>query len=365
MRIGVYGAASTLLAAVMLQYVYARLGNFFAAGVYLAKSNACLLVLLNFGVFVTVVLGKGLQRVFFGPLRAVEVEHLYERSWFAVTETCLAMTVFRDTFDVPFLAAFAALLFVKIFHWLLQDRVEFMDQAAQLNTIFHARVAVLLSFLWAADAMFIVHAMRVTLRDGPGTWLLFGFEYTILACTVVAVAGRYLLNLAESRMGDEPWEEKSVYLFYLELAIDFVKLTAYVSFFLLLLMLHGLPLHIIRDLYVTARSFFRRCGDLRRYRRATRDMEQRYPTLDHADLAAMADSVCVVCREDMTLPPVPDAAGPNARQEARANEPHARHHHLPKRLPCGHAFHFRCLRSWLERQQSCPTWYVCIAGISM
>ena len=27
----------------------------------------------------------------------------------------------------------------------------------------------------------------------------------------------------------------------------------------------------------------------------------------------------------------------------------------PKKLPCGHMFHFRCLRSWLERQQSCPT----------
>ena len=26
-----------------------------------------------------------------------------------------------------------------------------------------------------------------------------------------------------------------------------------------------------------------------------------------------------------------------------------------KRLACGHAFHARCLRSGLERQQSCPT----------
>ena len=30
----------------------------------------------------------------------------------------------------------------------------------------------------------------------------------------------------------------------------------------------------------------------------------------------------------------------------------------PKKLPCGHIFHFQCLRSWLERQQSCPTWFV-------
>jgi hypothetical protein len=36
---------------------------------------------------------------------------------------------------------------------------------------------------------------------------------------VIAIAGRYLLNLIERRLGDEPWEDKSVYLFYLELVI--------------------------------------------------------------------------------------------------------------------------------------------------
>jgi hypothetical protein len=27
----------------------------------------------------------------------------------------------------------------------------------------------------------------------------------------------------------------------------------------------------------------------------------------------------------------------------------------PKKLPCNHSFHLGCLRSWLERQQACPT----------
>ena len=26
-----------------------------------------------------------------------------------------------------------------------------------------------------------------------------------------------------------------------------------------------------------------------------------------------------------------------------------------KKLPCGHIFHLECLRSWLLRQQTCPT----------
>lgn len=42
-----------------------------------------------------VLLGKVMRKIFFGSLRTAEFEHLMERSWYAVTETCLAFTVFK------------------------------------------------------------------------------------------------------------------------------------------------------------------------------------------------------------------------------------------------------------------------------
>lgn len=56
----------------------------------------------------------------------VQPQHLYEKSWYAVTETCLAMSIFRDEFDASFLAWFTLLLFLKIFHWLSADRVDYV-----------------------------------------------------------------------------------------------------------------------------------------------------------------------------------------------------------------------------------------------
>lgn len=52
------------------------------------------------------------------------LQHLYERAWYAVTETCLAMTIFKDEFDTRFVVMFTVLLFLKVFHWLCQDRVD-------------------------------------------------------------------------------------------------------------------------------------------------------------------------------------------------------------------------------------------------
>lgn len=50
-----------------------------------------------------------------------------EKLWYAMTETCLAFTVFRDDFSPKFIALFTLLLFLKSFHWLAEDRVDYVS----------------------------------------------------------------------------------------------------------------------------------------------------------------------------------------------------------------------------------------------
>jgi E3 ubiquitin-protein ligase synoviolin len=54
------------------------------------------------------------------------MKHLFERSWYAITETCLAFTVFRDDFSPKFVTMFTLLLFLKCFHWLAEDRIDYV-----------------------------------------------------------------------------------------------------------------------------------------------------------------------------------------------------------------------------------------------
>lgn len=125
----------------------------------------------------------------------------------------------------------------------------------------------------------------------------------------------------------------------------------YLSFFTIIVIYYGLPLNMIRDVYLTARSFITRFRALSRYRTATRDMDRRYPNATDEELTAMSDRTCIICRDELTAPAAPAAPGPNTGGAQAPNT-------TPKKLPCGHIFHFNCLRSWLERQQSCPTWCV-------
>ncbi|KAH9263668.1 hypothetical protein BASA83_012938 [Batrachochytrium salamandrivorans] len=91
-------------------------------------------------------------------------------------------------------------------------------------------------------------------------------------------------------------------------------------------------------------------------------MDQRYPNATLTELAIM-DRVCIICREEMVAVPgnaplaeaVCIAARAAVGVAGAGGVAHCINPNTPKRLPCGHVFHFRCLRSWLERQQACPT----------
>ncbi|EIN11941.1 hypothetical protein PUNSTDRAFT_119134 [Punctularia strigosozonata HHB-11173 SS5] len=355
----VYSFLSTLAVSIAIGNALRNHSNFYSVAVYLSKSSRSLLILANFGFLLALLSGRILQQIFFGPLSPAEVERLYDRIWYFVTESLLAFTIFRDEFDVPFAIMFGFLLFVKCFHWLLSDRIESMDQRPYPGPpmTFHIRVNCLFVLLWLTDFAMFAFAVESTLTQGVGGTVLFASEYAILMASALNSVAKYVLSCVELRRartrGGEtalPWEDKSVYNFYIELTTDFLKLTTYLLFFVVVVAAYGIPLNIVRDVYMTARSFVMRLRAFQRYRSATRDMDARYPNATEADLPVTGDRTCIICREEMV--PVATQEGGVVNNLPTA---HDGPNMTPKKLPCGHTFHFQCLRSWLERQQSCPT----------
>jgi E3 ubiquitin-protein ligase synoviolin len=286
-------------------------------------------------IYIFIIICKIIQKIFFGPLRAIEIEHLYERSWYAVTELCLALTVFRGEFGAKFALLITILIIMKIFHWLMQDRIDFMEQGINQSLLFHVRIVSVIVILLLLDSLMLAWSLDYTLKFGVSMVIVLGFEYTILWSNALTGLLKYILHSIDLRR-EEPWENKSMLIFYIDLCREFFVLVCYIVFFIVVVHRYGLPLHLIRDLYVTFRSFIQHCRDLVHYKKATKNMNERYPNATEEDLTEN-DNICIICREEMTV-----QADNNSSD-------------VPKKLRCGHIFHLRCLKSWLERQQSCPT----------
>ncbi|KAJ5630487.1 E3 ubiquitin-protein ligase hrd1 [Penicillium longicatenatum] len=402
MRLAAYAGASVVLATgVFLKALHQR-SNFYAACVYLSQSSANLMILTNLCLIITAFILFWLQRLLYGPLRPIETEQLYERAWFAITETCLAMTIFRGELGGWFLVMFVSLLVGKVWGWIGEGRVEYLEQQPPANPrLFHIRLAFSLVLSVLFNAFMLRYCIDTVYHQArPDMMVMFGFEFAILTILSTSTTARYGIALTEiyitqqqlkakmeerraeirearleairanARAGESSpptdlpdendvneleidvpgWEEKGRWVFYLDLLTDFVKLLVYLVFFAILLTFYGLPIHILRDVVVTIRSFGRRIMDFLRYRNATRDMNERYPDATAEEVGR--EEVCIICREDM-VPAHPAPAGGNAPPAANARPVPDRLR--PKKLPCGHILHFACLRSWLERQQNCPT----------
>ncbi|KAI1771822.1 hypothetical protein F4818DRAFT_190854 [Hypoxylon cercidicola] len=394
MRLYWYAGTSAALAAGVVAYAFNQRANFYSAMVYLSQNNLSLMILINLVLLLYGSFVWGIQRLCYGPLRPVEIEQLYERAWFAVTETCLAMTIFREEVGAWFLVMFTALVTGKVWEWIGEGRVEVLEQQPPVNPrLFHTRLSISLLLSVLYDAWLFSYAVNAVIQQArPNMMVMFLFEFAILTTCSFRTGFRYILSLVEAdivkkqtrqRLEDRRrevreqrteilrrresgeaaetaaaeqeelpneedidetdievpgWESKGQWVLSLDLMTDFVKLGIYSAFFAILMMFYGLPIHIMRDLFMTARSFVSRLSALMKYRKALQDMSK-YPDATEEELGR--EDTCIICREEMR-PWDPSAVGAVERSR-------------PKKLPCGHILHFGCLKSWLERQQVCPT----------
>ncbi|EFO19368.1 hypothetical protein LOAG_09127 [Loa loa] len=321
--------ASVILTSLTVGNAFFQKKQFYPSVVYITKSSPSMAVMYIQGLVIAYMIFQIVRKLFFGELRAAEYEHLSERTWHAVMETCLAFTVFRDDFSPRFVMQFVFLLFIKLFHWLSEDRVDFMERSPIITVLFHCRMMSLLAFLSALDSYFISHAYFTTLVRGASVQIVFGFEYAVLMTVVLHVTIKYILHMHDLR-NVHPWENKAVYLLYSELLINCLRCILYIIFVAVMIRLHTFPLFSIRPLYLTIRAFHKAINDVILSRRAIHAMNNLFPLATEQDLL-QGDNTCIICREEMT--PVSGA----------------------KKLPCNHIFHANCLRSWFQRQQSCPT----------
>ena len=144
----------------------------------------------------------GLQRIFYGALRPIEVEQLYEKAWFAITETCLAMTIFREEVGGWFLVMFVCLLIGKVWGWIGEGRVEILEQQPPSNPrLFHARLSISLLVSVMFDVFMLRYSVHTVLRHArPNMMVMFAFEFAVLTVSSLSTAARYTLSLREARI---------------------------------------------------------------------------------------------------------------------------------------------------------------------
>lgn len=174
-------------------------------GLPLSPANRLLLHCQAIVNFVYILYGAfmfGLQRLCFGQLRAIEVDQLSDRAWVAITETCLAMTIFREEIGAWFLFMFTLLVTGKVWGWIGDGRLEVLEQQPPTNPrLFHTRLTVSLIMSSVYDLWLLKYSINTVVQQArPNMMVMFLFEFAVLLTSSLRTNARYLLTIIDSRI---------------------------------------------------------------------------------------------------------------------------------------------------------------------
>lgn len=176
-KLGRYAALSAGGAVAVIIHAFKSREQFYPAMLYLATSKINLVLLLNMALVVMCMIWQAIKTLFLGSLREAEVERLNEQLWREVMEILFAMTIFREEFNVIFVAMITVLLFIKAFHWLSQTRVEYIETTPSVSRLSHFRIITFMAFLLSLDLLFLQFSVSHLLRTRKASVsLFFAFE---------------------------------------------------------------------------------------------------------------------------------------------------------------------------------------------
>jgi E3 ubiquitin-protein ligase synoviolin len=350
-----YIQTSFIVAFGLIYYALRTRQQWYLALVFLSSSKWAYIILGNFLVALLISVFQVFTRIFLNGLRLAEAEGIGDFFRWNITETCIALTMFRSELNVKTMILFLLLVLVKCLHWVADMReshLRMTEEAVVTHPVHqwptirwqHFKLLLCLGFLQFLDILAVIQCAQDIIQNGPSVFILFAFEGAILLASVISNILLWNVHLMDGifhywhETADpstarhrwiHPWKDhKATLVFAVEVQAQAAKFLFYVTFFTIVMTYYGMPINLFREVYVSFQSLKSRLVAFSKYRQLMANMN-RFASPGEEEL--QEEPTCIICRDEMTVP-------------------------TTKKLPgCGHLFHKSCLREWLVQQQSCPT----------
>ena len=210
-----------LSALLLVFYAYTTRGKqFYPAVVFLSTSKVSAILLGNFGIAFSLGLFRVNTAVFLNGLNEDEMATIGDHLKYALTETCLALTMFREEIGVSIVVMFLLLLLMKALHWSCDLRVMTMRQTEDGAQLWHNNLGLcaLLFFLFVSDLAIASSCTDHLLANGPSVEILFGFEAAVAALGALGTMMKFTIYAYDANLGDVVWHNKGNFVFAVEFA---------------------------------------------------------------------------------------------------------------------------------------------------
>ena len=321
-----YVKASFLAAFVLLFFAFRSRGQWYLALVFLSSSKWAYIVLGNALVAFLIWIFQLFTGIFMNGLRLAEAEGLGDFFRWNVTETCLALTIFRSELNVKTGVLFLMFVLAKCIHWVVDLREQHLRMTEEAIVTMpnssrwpalrwpHVKLLMCLYLLQLVDILAVMQCGWDILKNGPSVSILFAFEGAIMLTSVVSNVLLWhlhfldgLFHFAHETTGPSnpmhrwihPWKDhKATLVFAVEVQAQAAKFCFYITFFAIVMTYYGLPINLIREVYLSFHSLLQRLNAFRKYRKLMASMNRfQNPTAEELE----EEHTCIICRDEMMV----------------------------------------------------------------
>jgi E3 ubiquitin-protein ligase synoviolin len=258
-------------------------------------------------------------------LRLHEAEGLSDFFRWHITEACLALTIFRSELNVKTAILFLVLVFAKCIHWVVDMRESHLRMTEEVVVVHpttgwialrwpHVKLLACINMLAVFDIIAVVMCGQNIMTNGPTVSIFFAFESLIMLTSVISNSLLWYLHMMDGIFHYlhekydstkklhsliHPWKDhKATLIFAVELQAQAAKFMFYLTFFAIVMTYYGLPINLIREVYVSFHSLKTRLIAFNKYRKLMSSMN-RFKNPSTEDLEE--EHICIICRDEMTV----------------------------------------------------------------
>ncbi|KAF8930596.1 hypothetical protein BGZ58_008161 [Dissophora ornata] len=243
---------------------------------YLQNEKLCVLIFTNMGFCLAFLAGRLFVRTFFGDLRVIERQHMYDRALnFLLFKVVFVGAILEPRWEelLIWTAWFTILGFLRVFSMLCRDRFEYLTVSPNIPIRVHVKILTMLLMILASNIAWFVFCISVF----RSMLLLLSFECFTLFLDTVQTLVKYVIHLGDlSRQG--PCESRRMVQYYTEFVTDTLILVTTLGHYLHIMHLHGISFTLIDAvLFLNMRSVFnnlrKKLASHQSYRQALSNMQ--------------------------------------------------------------------------------------------
>ncbi|OIR57453.1 MAG: E3 ubiquitin-protein ligase HRD1 [Amphiamblys sp. WSBS2006] len=315
------GAANMLLLLFSMAHSYRVYGELYRSTVFFATNKNNILLLQILGVYLLLCCAVCFKGILLGELRIIERENLRKSMGDVFFDIFISFSIVRKEVTFLSLLFFLAAVLLGVVKGLMADRLELTEQRDILPRYFYHRAVLFFWTVGSACAFFLT--ANIPPRDSLFCFI-FRSEVEALLLDTLQLFIRFAMSIVERKRPE--WTAKSTVQIHLDVVFHLLRFFVHTKCLASFYRKRTMSLSLVKKCIVELKGTFDGAQSVRKFWQLLYQMRRKYPDATEAEIRE--SPTCLICRGEMET---------------------------AKKLPCGHIFHFECIRMWIERQQFCPT----------